>query len=180
VDAATRVRALIERGATVDEVIGQLRTEGFSLIESIAALVKETELTLSEAKTAVVDSATWADQRDRLHTRRLIRPPELPDDSTIERLRGACSKEPRILEAWVIGNEMTTADGSSRKTTGVGFVFDPSFPDTSDDVKADLIAKLDAAAPEAAIGSWLFRTWRFDADEAKLSLQVYSRFQSPG
>lgn len=180
VDGATRVRALLERGDTVDQVVAELRAEGFGLIESIAALTKATELTPSEARAAVLDSSTWADQRDRIHTRRLIRPPELPDDATVERLRVACSQEPRILEAWVIGNEMTAPDGASRTNTGVGLVLDPSFPDISDDVQADLIAKLDAAASEAAIASWLFRTWRFDRDEAKLSLKVYARSQSAG
>jgi hypothetical protein len=70
---------------------------------------------------------------------------------------------------------MTAADGSCSETTGIAIVLDPSFADFSDEQKSQLIAKLDAAAPEAGIGSWLFRSWKFNDGEEKLSLKIYSR-----
>jgi hypothetical protein len=175
VDAVTRTRTLLARQATVDEVVRDLRAEGFSLIESISALVKAAEMTPSHAKEAVVDSPTWADHRDRIHTRRLIEPPEVPDDETLEQLRAACGHEPRILEAWLIGSQMTRADGSSREITGIALVLDPAFSDHYDEEQSRLIATLDAAAPQADVGTWLFRSWRFSADEEKLSLKIYTR-----
>ena len=58
VDAVTRARELVERQATVEEIVRDLRSEGFSVIESMSALIKGAGLTFAEAKAASVDSPT--------------------------------------------------------------------------------------------------------------------------
>jgi hypothetical protein len=69
---------------------------------------------------------------------------------------------------------MTASDGSSRETTGIALVLDPEFVDLSEK-QTEYIAKLEAVAPQADVGGWLFRSRKFSADEAQRSLKIYIR-----
>src|SRR5262245_47678085 len=99
------------------------------MIESMSALIKAGDVSCDPAGTAVLESPVWADQRDRVATRRWVDPPERPDRDTAERLRQACSKDPRIQELSVSGGELTRQDGSSDVTTDLVIVLDP--PETA-------------------------------------------------
>ena len=125
VDALARTRELLDNGDPIEEVVRKLRGEGFRMIESMSAVAKAGGLSHDDAKTAVLDSPVWADQRDRVVTRRWVDPPECPDRDAAERLREACSEDPRIEAVWVTGSEMTRHDGSSDVNTALAIVLDP-------------------------------------------------------
>jgi hypothetical protein len=94
VDAASRAKSLFEQGATTEEVVRGLRSDGLSLIESISALAQAAGMSGSDASAAVLDSPTWADERSLVTTNKWIDPPHPPDAETLERLRAACHEEP--------------------------------------------------------------------------------------
>src|SRR4051794_39052036 len=91
----------------------------------MSALIKAAGMTYDEAKTAVIESSVWADQRDTLATNQWIDPPETPDGPALERLREVCRTEPRIAEAWVTGSRFTRPDGHSGVSTSLALIFDP-------------------------------------------------------
>src|SRR5437763_67349 len=106
--------ALLERQTPVPEVVRRLRTKRFDLSESIAALINAGGMTPADARTAVVDSATWDDLHGRSETYRehheWIDPHALLEKETVDRMAGACGREPRILEAWITSDRITQAD----------------------------------------------------------------------
>src|SRR5436305_15320726 len=61
VDALARTRELLDKGDPIDEVVRELRAEGFSMMESMSALIKAGSLSFDDAKPAVVDGSVWAD-----------------------------------------------------------------------------------------------------------------------
>jgi hypothetical protein len=85
VDALARTRELLDRGDPIAEVVRELRVEGFTMIESMSALIKAGGVSYADAKTAVIDSPVWVDQRDRVTTNRWVDPPERPDQKAVER-----------------------------------------------------------------------------------------------
>jgi hypothetical protein len=95
------------------------------MLASIHALAQGGDLSRSEARTAVVESATWADQRHLFATNEWIAPPDVPDAATLDRLRAMCRAEPRLSGAWLTGSRFTLPDGSTRNSTAIAFVFDP-------------------------------------------------------
>lgn len=82
-DAFGRTRELLGSGNTIGEIVQTLRDDGFSMIESMSALISRAELPFDDAKAAVIDSPVWADQRDRVSTNRWVDPPELPDSTAV-------------------------------------------------------------------------------------------------
>ncbi len=84
VDALTRTQELFGNGNSVDEVVRELRADGFSIIDSISALIKAGVI-YEVAGVAVIDSPVWVDQRDRVTTNRWVDPPERPDQAAVAR-----------------------------------------------------------------------------------------------
>jgi len=147
VDVFARTTELLDRGDSVEEVVRELRAEGFQMIESMSALIKAGGVSFDDARTAVIDSPVWADQRDRVVTRRWVDPPEHPDPDIADRLRRACSDDLRIQELWVTGSETTRHDGSSDVSTDLAIV--PDAPETAlrDEDCIEIITRLRAAWP---------------------------------
>lgn len=147
VDAVARTRELLDDGDPIEEVVRKLRVEGVRMIESMSALIKAGGISYDEAKTAVIDGPVWADQRDRVVTRRWVDPPERPDPDAAERLREACSEDPRIEAVWVTGSEMTRHDGSSDVSTALAIVLDPPETAPPDEQSIEIMTRLGAAWP---------------------------------
>ena len=170
-----RTHALLERQAPIEEVVRRLRAEGFGLAESIGALIKEGGMSPSEARMAVVDSSAWADIGDGDTGRWIPIPPTTPDDETVERLRAACTEEPRIVEAWFTGRRVTRADGTSKEITGIALVLGSPFRYTDDDEPTrETIARLHAAAAHAHFREWLY-TERLAGYSKNHALRIYTR-----
>jgi hypothetical protein len=160
-EVVARTRALVEDGDSSEQIVPQLRLDGFSLIESMAGLAQAGGLTSAEARDAVVDSPTWADARETVEEHRWTEPLNAPGEESLERLRAACSADPRIVEAWFIGRRMARADGSVSERDSMAVVLVEPFQGARGPIseqELSLIAKLRAAAPEAEIGGWLFTT----------------------
>jgi hypothetical protein len=184
VDAASRAKALFEQGATTEELVLGLRSDGLSLIESISALAKAAGMSGSDASAAVLDSPTWADERSLVTMNEWIDPPDPPDEATLERLRAACREEPWIVEAWVVGSRMTRADGHSDESTGIALILDPPLSSAREEQQSrasgELVARLWAAAPQAGdISSWLFVSEQIIAAHAGHCLKFYARAAPP-
>jgi hypothetical protein len=58
------VRALVERGAGIEDVLRHLRAAGLRQIESIKVLRTVYGMSLREADDTVLHSETWADERE--------------------------------------------------------------------------------------------------------------------
>ena len=161
----------------MEEVVRELRVESFQMIESMSALIKAGGVSFEDAKTAVIDSPVWADQRDRVSTRRWVDPPERPDPNAVERLREACRDDPRINEVWVTGSEMTRYDGSSSVATDLALVLDPPATDLRDEDAAtvELITRLHAAWPITGPRGWLCVSREMIAREEEHCVAIYSR-----
>jgi hypothetical protein len=56
-------RARLNSGISIEDILAELRKEGFSVIESIKAVVSLQDVTLQEAKKLVHLSETWKDLR---------------------------------------------------------------------------------------------------------------------
>jgi hypothetical protein len=123
---AARTRKLLDKGDTIEEIVRDLRDDGFNMIESMSALIRAGGLPFSDARAAVIDSPVWADQKDRVSTNRWVDPQERPDTEVVERLNTACSELPRIAEVWVTGSKMTRHDGSSDVRTALAIPPRPS------------------------------------------------------
>ena len=175
-DAFARTRELLDDGDPIEEVVRKLRVEGFQMIESMSALIKAGGVSYDEAKTAVFDSPVWADQRDRVVTRRWVEPPERPDRDAAERLREVCSEDPRITEVWVTGSEMTRHDGSSDVNTDLAIVLDRPETSLPDEESIEIITRLGAAWPMTGRRrGYLWVSHEMIAREKKHCVAVYSR-----
>jgi hypothetical protein len=179
VDALVRTRELLDRGDPIEEVVRELRVEGFSMIESMSALIKAGAVSFADANTAIIESPVWADRRDRVTTNRWVDPPARPDQGAVERLRAACSEDPRIRELWVTGSQMTRHNGSSEVSTAIAIVLDPPATDFLDEKEmaatVEIITLLDAAWPTTGRRSYLWVSREILADEEKHCLALYSR-----
>jgi hypothetical protein len=178
-DATQRAQALFEQGAATDEVVRVLRAEGLGMLASIRALAQGGDLSRSEARAAVLESATWADQRHLLSTNEWIEPPDVPDAATLERLRATCRDEPRLSSAWLTGSRFTRPDGSTRDSTAIAFVFDPPLEndETSQATPYELLPDLLAAWPDPrqAPTSLLYVSDDIIAAKAEHCQLIYSR-----
>jgi hypothetical protein len=174
VDALARTRELLDKGDPVEEVVRELRVEGFQMIDSMLALINA-GLSFDDAKTAVFDSPVWADQRDRVTTRRWVDPPERPDGDAVDRLREACSEDSRIKEVWVTGSEMTRHDGSSDLTTALAIVLDPPATSPPDEQSIETMTRLRAAWPMKGRRGYLWVSDEMIARNDKHCVAVYSR-----
>ena len=178
-DATRRARALFERGAATDKVVSALRAEGVGMLASIQALAQGGDLSHSEARTAVRESATWADQRHLLSTNEWIEPPDVPNTATLDRLRATCRHEPRLSSAWLTGSRFTRPDGSTRDSTAIAFVFDPPLEnaETSQATPYELLPDLLAAWPDPrqAPSSLLYVSDDIIAAKPELCQLIYSR-----
>ena len=159
----------------MEAVVRQLRDKGFRMIESMSALIKAGGLSHDDARTAVLDSPVWADQRDRVVTRRWVDPPERPDRAAAERLRQACSEDPRIQELWVTGSEMTGHDGSSAVSTDLAIVLDPPETNPHDEDSIEIITRMGAAWPVTGRRGYLCVSPEMIAREKNHCVAVYSR-----
>jgi hypothetical protein len=166
---------LLEQGLPLEEVVRQLRVDGVSMIESMSALIKAGGLSFDDARTAVLDSPVWADQRDRVVTRRWVDPPELPDPDAAGRLRQACREDPRIQELWVTGSEITRHDGSSEVSTDLAIVLDPPETGAAAEVGIERITRLGAAWPGTGRRAYLSVSAEIIAREQSHCVAVYSR-----
>jgi hypothetical protein len=179
VDARTRTKELLDRGDTVDEVVGALRDEGFNMIDSMSALIRAGGVAFPDARAAVIDSPVWADQRERVVTRRWIGPPDCPDADAVVRLQQACSDMPRIAEVWVTGTQMTRHDGSSDVTTSIAVVLDPPLiaSQDADEMAAttEIITRLDAAWAPTGRRSWLWVSRANIANHEDHCVAIYAR-----
>jgi hypothetical protein len=175
VDAFVRTRELLDDGDSVDEVVRKLRIEGFQMIESMSALIRAGGVSYDEAKTTVIDGPVWADQRDRVVTRRWVDAPERPDRGTAERLREACSEDPRIEAVWVTGSEMTRHDGSSDMSTDLAIVLDPPETSLPGEERIEIITRLGAAWPITGRRGYLWVSHEMIARNEKHCVAVYSR-----
>lgn len=63
--ALLECRKLIGEGASLEAILGILRTAGYSKVHSIKALVDLGQATLGDAKEIVHKSDTWKDVRER-------------------------------------------------------------------------------------------------------------------
>ena len=174
-DLLARTRALVESGASTQEIVTQLRRNGFSLAESIAGLVRAGGMTGEEARKAVVDSPAWADVRETVEMRRWVEPANVPGADSLERLRAACGADPRIVEVWVTGRRMTRADGSVRERDGLAVVLAESFPgpEPIPEAQTELMETLIAAAQDVDIGTWMFTTHSVGAEVSKCGVLIY-------
>ena len=93
-DATTRARELWQEGLAWEDMIGDLRAEGFSKIDCIRVTVELLRVPLGEAKGLVHFSPAWADVRQ--------------SDDTYQALAAAA------LAAGATGD----ADGTERTTIG--------------------------------------------------------------
>jgi hypothetical protein len=175
VDTLARTRALLEKGDPIDEVVRELRAEGFQMIESMSALIKAGGVSDDDARGAVMDSPVWADQRDRVVTRRWVDPPERPDRDAAERLRQACSEDPRVQELWVTGSEMTRHDGSSDVTTALAIVLDPLETTPRDEDSIEIITRLRAAWPMSGRRGFLWVSRDMIAGREQSCVAVYPK-----
>lgn len=175
-DALARTRELLDKGDPIEEVVRKLRDEGFRMIESMSALARAGGLSHDDARTAVLDSPVWADQRDQVVTRRWVDPPECPNGDAAERLREACSEDPRIEAVWVTGSEMTRHDGSSHVNTDLAIVLDPPETSPPDEESIEIITMLGAAWPMTGRRrSYLWVSREMIAREEKHCVAIYSR-----
>ena len=62
---ASRCRAMLRTGNSVDEVLALMRREGLSRIASISLLVELTAMSLRDAKKVVHGSRVWEDVREQ-------------------------------------------------------------------------------------------------------------------
>jgi hypothetical protein len=179
-DAVERARELLEQGRSVDDVVRELRADGFGVIDSLHGLGKA-GVPHEEARAAVVDGPVWADQRDRITTNRWVDPPERPDDEAVERLRAACRELPRVVELWLTGDEMTRHDGSSDVTTALALVLDPPLKhgqerdDGDDAAQVELIESLEAAWQPAGRRSWIWASRPVIDGKQEHCLPIYVR-----
>ena len=149
------------------------------MIESTSALIKVGGASYADAKSAVIDSPVWADQRDRVTTNKWIDPPDPPDREALERLTAAFLEEPRIVGAWITGSSVTRADGSSYDSTDVALILDPPFGDLRDEDEvrgsAEFVARLESAAPANGRRHWIYATEELIAAHADHCQKVYTR-----
>lgn len=59
-----RYRQLLESGASIEEVLAELRRKGLSKVESIAVLARVSGMALGRAKNVVHHSQAWRDLRE--------------------------------------------------------------------------------------------------------------------
>jgi hypothetical protein len=64
VDAVALTESLLREGVGVEDVLGRLRAEGFAPLDAVGALRAVSGMSLGEADRVVIESETWADQRD--------------------------------------------------------------------------------------------------------------------
>ena len=173
-DLVARTKALVEGGASTEEIVKQLRGDGFSLVESIGGLIRGAGMTSAEAREAVVESPTWGDVRERVESHKWIKPPNPPTTDSIERLRAACDADTRITEAWLVGRHMTRADGSMREHDAVAVVLREPFQDREliSEAQVELMEALVSAAPDVDIGGWLF-TSPVSSEVRELGILIY-------
>jgi len=80
------------------------------------------------------------------YRRQWIKPPNLPDASTLEASLARLQSSPRIIEAWVVGSRMTRTDEAAPpyETTDIALVLDPPITSSDEDDQAsiELIADL--------------------------------------
>ena len=166
---------LVEGGSSTEQIVIQLRRDGFSLVESIAGLMRAGGMMGAEARGAVVDSPTWADVRETVESHRWIEPTSSPGHDSLQRLRAACDADPRIVEAWFAGRRMTRADGSVREHDGLAVVLVEAFqgaePMTQGQI--ELMETLSAAASDVDIGGWLFTTHPVSSDVSRHGVLIY-------
>jgi hypothetical protein len=174
-EVLSRTRALVEGAASTEQIVTQLRGEGFSLVESIAGLIRARGMTGAEARDAVVDSPTWADARETVESHRWIEPRNPPGQGSLERLRAACDADPRIVEAWFTGRRMTRADGSVREHDGLAVILAEAFQGAEPITRAqiELIERLSAADSDLDIGGWMFTTHRVSSDVSRYGVLIY-------
>jgi hypothetical protein len=150
VDGAMLAQELFEGGATLEDVVRELRAAGFSKVESVNALAK-TGMSLADIQLAVLESPIWAD-RGIVAFEQWIDPPDLPDVDTVDRLRMACHAESRIVGAWFTGTRFTRADGSSFERTDLALLLDPPLGENwevESGALAAIVDRLGHAAPPA-------------------------------
>jgi hypothetical protein len=178
-EARQRARTLFEQGAPTEEVVKTLRAEGVDIIASIRAVAHGGDLSHPEARAAVLESATWADQRHLVSTNQWIDPPDLPDAATLERVRAICRDEPRISGAWLTGSRFTGPDGPPRDSTAIAFVFDPPLGEgeTTPEAPWDILSEVRAALPDPcrAPTSLLYVSDEIIAAKAEYCRLIYSR-----
>src|SRR5437763_8945402 len=116
-EVLARTQALVEGGASTDEIVSQLRADGFRLVESVAGLMRATGMTGAGALDAVASSPAWADVHETVESHRWIAPPNPPSDDSVEQLRAACDDDPRTEEAWFTGRRI---DSGRRVGSGTG------------------------------------------------------------
>src|SRR5262245_53141885 len=132
-------------------------------------------MTSAEARDAVVESPTWADKRDTVELHRGIRAADPPTSQSIERLRATCEADPRIAEAWLIGRQMTRADGSMREHNALAVVLHDPFQDREPITEAqiELMETLRSAVPELDIGGWFFTDHAVGSEVSELGTLIY-------
>lgn len=59
-----RYKQLLESGASIEEILAELRSKGLSKVESIAALARISGMTPGRAKRVVHLSRAWSDLRE--------------------------------------------------------------------------------------------------------------------
>jgi hypothetical protein len=115
-------------------------------------------------------------------SRRWIKPSVISDESALKPLLARLQEIPRIVEAWLVGSQITPSDGKPPyESTGIALVLDPPLigdPDADRPTMAGLISDLGDASPIAeGRRGWLFvteTTMRAHQEEATL-LYVRSR-----
>ena len=166
---------LVEAGSSTEEIVAALRGEGFSLVESIAGLIRAGGMPTEDARAAVIESPTWADVRETVESHRWIAPTRRLDAISLERLRDACEADPRILEAWFIGRRMTRADGSEREHDAPAIMLAEAFQGTEPTSKAqvEMMERISAAGAQLDIGGWLFTTHTLRSEVSNLGVLLY-------
>jgi hypothetical protein len=179
VDAPARTRELLDRGDAIEEIVRELRDEGFSMIDSMSALIKTGGLPFVDAEAAVIDSPVWADQRDQVTTNRWVHAPELPDPAAAERLQEACRELPRIAELRITGSHMTRHDGSSKISTAIAIVLDPPAKEFLDPEEmaetTEILTRLNAAWSPAGHQGSLWVSSEVLAGHKEHCVAIYSR-----
>jgi hypothetical protein len=173
---------MLDGGATAEEVVRDVRTQGFSVIEATFVLMTAAGLSYAEAMQGVVlGSPICADRRAAFD--RWIEPPAALDEDTLDRLRKVCRGEPRIVEAWLTGTRFTRSDGSWSEGTDIALILEPAFqaePQSEAQIEEEdeLAERLLEAAVIGVPGNWFFVTKEILEAHAERCIQIYTR--APG
>ena len=115
-----RTRLELDSGIPLEDILRGLRDARYGFSESVGALVKAAGMTPQKARAAAAQSPVWAHipapkpappNTGQLRVER-IDPPDPPDTLTLQHMHRVFVAQPRVVEAYLVGEHLIPDDDS--------------------------------------------------------------------